>query len=486
MQIVRDLAGYSYGRSDLVRRAMSKKKASVMEKERQNFVYGNEEEGVKGCIANGIDERIAHKIYDEMIDFAKYAFNKSHAAAYAVVAYQTAYLKYYYPVEYMAALMTSILGNVNKVSEYSLHCRQIGIEILPPDINEGEGDFSVSGNNIRYGLSAIKGLGKPVMDALVAERTIHGPYLSLKDFATRLSGKEVNKRTIESFIKAGAMDTLPGTRKQKMAIYSSILDSITQEKKKNMVGQMSLFDFVSEEEKAQYEIKMPDVGEYEKEELLAHEKDVLGIYISGHPLDDYKSIWQKNITNTTLDFALDEESNQAKVKDGQQVIIGGMIAGKTVKTTKTNSMMAFITLEDLVGTTEVVIFPRDYEMNKSLLELDSKVFIIGKVNAEEDRPAKLICQKIIPFSDVPREVWIKFLNKEDFVKNEQKLYEILGEFNGNDGVCIYLECEKAIKRLPKSNHVKANRELLKKLCVKFSEKNVKVVEKSIEKFEGKV
>ncbi len=486
MQIVRDLAGYSYGRSDLVRRAMSKKKASVMEKERQNFVYGNEAEGVKGCIANGIDEKTAHKIYDEMIDFAKYAFNKSHAAAYAVVAYQTAYLKYYYPVEYMAALMTSILGNVNKVSEYSLHCRQIGIKILPPDINEGEGDFSVSGTNIRYGLSAIKGLGKPVMEALVAERNTNGPYASLKDFATRLSGKEVNKRTIESFIKAGAMDTLSGTRKQKMAIYASVLDNITQEKKKNMVGQMSLFDFVSEEDKAQYEIKMPDVGEYEKEELLAYEKEVLGIYISGHPLDDYKTIWQKNITNTTLDFALDEETNQAKVKDGEQVIIGGMIAGKTVKTTKTNSMMAFITLEDLLGNVEVVIFPRDYENNKSLLQIDEKVFVIGKVNAEEERAAKLICQKIIPFSDVPREVWIKFGDKEDFVKNQQKLYEILGEFNGNNGVCIYLECEKAIKQLPKNNHVNTNKELLQKLYENFSEKNVKVVEKSIEKFLGKV
>ena len=481
MQIVRELAGYSYGRSDLVRRAMSKKKADVMERERKNFVYGNEEEGVKGCIANGIDEAVAHKIFDEMIDFAKYAFNKSHAAAYAVVAYQTAYLKCYYPVEYMAALLTSILDNTNKVSEYSLHCRQIGIEILPPDINEGEGDFSVAGNNIRYGLSAVKGLGRPVMEAIVAERERGGKYTSLKDFASRLSGKEVNKRTFESFIKAGAMDSLPGTRRQKMAIYAAVVDSITQEKKKNMEGQMTLFDFAAENQKEQYEIRMPDLEEYEKEQLLAFEKEVLGIYISGHPLDDYRSIWEKNITNTTLDFALDEETGLAKVMDGQQVILGGMIAGKTVKATRTNSMMAFITLEDLVGNTEVIIFPRDYENNKALLEIDSKVFVYGKATVEEEKAAKLICQKIIPFDQIPREIWIKFKNKEDFVRNEQKLYELLSESDGNDGVCIYLECEKAIKRLPKSRNVKGNRALLEKLYSYFSTENIKVIEKSIEK-----
>lgn len=485
MQIVRDLAGYSYGRSDLVRRAMSKKKADVMEKERKNFVYGNEEEGVKGCIANGIDEKVANKIYDEMIDFAKYAFNKSHAAAYAVVAYQTAYLKCYYPVEYMAALLTSILDNTNKVSEYSLHCRQLGIDILPPDINEGEGNFSVSGNHIRYGLSAIKGLGRPVMDAIVAEREAGGKYTSLKDFATRLSGKEVNKRTVENFIKAGAMDSLPGTRRQKMAVYAAVLDNITQEKKKNLEGQMSLFDFASDDQKEKYEVRMPEVGEYDKEQLLAFEKEVLGIYISGHPLDDYRALWEKNITHTTLDFVLDEETGLAKVRDGQQVILGGMISGKTVKATRNNSMMAFITLEDLLGTTEVIIFPRDYENNKALLELDSKVFIYGKVTVEEEKAAKVICQRILPFDQIPKEIWIKFSDKEEFVKSEQKLYEILRESDGKDRVSIYLECEKAIKHLPKNYSVKADGKLLEKLYDIFSQENIKVVEKSIEKMQGK-
>ena len=248
MQIVRNLAGYTLGRSDLVRRAMSKKKASVMEKERQNFVYGNQEEGVPGCIANGIPEKVANKIYDDMIDFAKYAFNKSHAAAYAVVSYQTAYLKYYYPVEFMAALMTSVIEMPNKVSEYIQVCRQMNIRILPPDVNSGIYGFSVDNGAIRYGLSAIKSVGRPVIEALVEERENRGPYLSLKDFIQRLTGV-VNKRAIENFIKAGAVDCLEGNRRQKMTVYAQIVDSIAQDKKNTVAGQMSLFDFAEEDVK---------------------------------------------------------------------------------------------------------------------------------------------------------------------------------------------------------------------------------------------
>ncbi|MFW5647396.1 MAG: DNA polymerase III subunit alpha, partial [Acetivibrio ethanolgignens] len=385
MQIVRDLAGYSYGRSDLVRRAMSKKKAEVMAKERKNFVYGNEEEGVPGCIARGISEQVANQIFDEMTDFAKYAFNKSHAAAYAVVAYETAYLKHYYPVEFMAALMTSIMDFIKKVSEYIYHCRQMGIEILPPDINEGYGDFSVSGNNIRYGLSAIKGLGKPVIDAIIAEREVNGPFVHMKDMAMRLSSKEINKRTFENLIKSGALDSLPGTRKQKMSIYAQLLDGINQEKKNNLEGQLSLFDLAAEEDKAEFDITFPDVGEYDKEMLLGFEKEVLGIYVSGHPMDEYEALWKKNITHTTLDFALGEEGEAAKVRDGAVETIGGIITGKMIKTTRTNTTMAFVTLEDLVGTVEVIVFPRDYEVNRRFLEADKNVFIRGKVTVEEDK-----------------------------------------------------------------------------------------------------
>ncbi len=302
MQIVRDLAGYTLGRSDLLRRAMSKKKGDVMKKERQIFVYGDPETNVPGCIKNGIDEKTANKIYDEMIDFAKYAFNKSHAAAYAVVAYQTAWLKYYYPVEFMAALMTSVIENPSKVAEYIYACRQMDIRILPPDINKGEADFSVDGKDIRYGLAAIKSIGRPVVQTFIEERETMGPFKSLEDFITRLAPKEsLNKRTIENLIKAGALDTLGGTRKQFMSIYLQIVEHVNQEKKYSMSGQMSLFDLVDEEQKREYQIRMPDVGEYAKENLLAFEKEVLGIYISGHPLEEYEDKWRKTISATTLD-----------------------------------------------------------------------------------------------------------------------------------------------------------------------------------------
>jgi len=317
MQIVRSLGGYTLGRSDLLRRAMSKKKAAVMEKERQNFVYGNEEEGVPGCIKRGISEQIANKIYDEMIDFAKYAFNKSHAAAYAMVAYQTAYLKYYFPVEFMAALMTSVIDNPSKVAEYILSSRKMGISILPPDINKGYSSFSVDQGAIRYGLSAIKGVGKPVIAAIVEEREERGDFKHLQDFIERMSGKEVNKKVIENLIKAGAMDELPGNRRQKMMVYVQIVDAVAMEKKNTMAGQMSLFDLVSEEEKSAFEIHMPNVEEYTKEDLLAFEKEVLGIYISGHPLEEYEERWRKNISAVTTDFLPDEETGVPAVYENQ-------------------------------------------------------------------------------------------------------------------------------------------------------------------------
>ena len=479
MQIVRDLAGYTWGRSDLVRRAMSKKKGKVMEQERKNFVYGNPEENVPGCIARGIDEKVANKIYDNMIDFAKYAFNKSHAAAYAVVAYQTAYLKYYYPVEFMAALMTSVLDNTSKVSEYIYTCRQMGIAILPPDINEGEGGFSVSGQAIRYGLSAIKSIGRPVIDAIVEERKIRGPFTTLKDFITRLSGREVNKRTIENFIKAGALDGLEGNRRQKMMIYGSLLDALNQEKKTTMAGQMTLFDIAPEEDKAEYEIKLPDVEEYDKEVLLGFEKEVLGIYISGHPLEEYMERLKKNTNAVTTDFVLDEETGTLKVSDGAKVCIGGMITDKVIKYTKNNKAMAFITLEDLVGTVEIIIFPKDYERYAKYLENDAKVFVEGRVTAEEDRNGKLICEKIISFDEVKRELWLQFPSKSDFEEKEGALYGKMMDADGSEHVVIYLAAEKQMKRLPENRNVAITKELLEELGNFLGKDNVKVVEKSL-------
>ena len=479
MQIVRDLGGYTLGRSDLVRRAMSKKKAAVMAKERQNFVYGNKEEGVPGCIANGIDEKTANKIYDDMTDFAKYAFNKSHAAAYALVAYQTAYLKYYYPVEFMAALMTSVIDNPPKVAEYILTCRQMGIRILPPDINVGEAGFTVDGKNIRYGLSAIKSIGRPVIDAVVEERTLGGSYRSLKDFIERLTGKETNKRTIENFIKSGAFDGLGGTRKQFMMIYADIMDRIAHEKKSSMTGQMSLFDLMGEEDKREYEIQLPKVGEYDKEQLLAFEKEVLGIYVSGHPLEKYEALWKHVITNVTSDFALDEETGHSKVMDGNRAVIGGILTDKRVKYTKTNKTMAYLTVEDLVGTVEVVVFPKDYEKNLQYLNVDDRVFIRGRVSSEDDQSSKLICEKIFRFDEVPQELWIQFATISDYRAREKQLFDLLRNSDGKDYVVIYVRDGRSVRRLGDNWTVRADESLLGALSEAFGADNVRLTQKKI-------
>ncbi len=481
MQIVRDLAGYTMGRSDLLRRAMSKKKGDVMRKERQIFVYGDEETNVPGCVKNGIDEKVANKIYDEMIDFAKYAFNKSHAAAYAVVAYQTAYLKYYYPVEFMAALMTSVIENPSKVAEYVYACRGMDIQILPPDINRGYSDFSVDSGQIRYGLAAIKSIGKQVILAIVSDREEFGSFKNLEDFINRMSIKEaLNKKVIENLIKSGALDCLGGTRKQFMSIYLQILDHVNQEKKYAMTGQMTLFDLVEEEEKSQFEIRLPDVGEYTRENQLAFEKEVLGIYISGHPLDAYEAAWRKNISAVTPDFQPDEETGRSKVHDGARETIGGLITDKTVKYTRTNQMMAFVTVEDLLGTVEVVVFPRDYEKNRELLEVDQKVFIRGRVSEEDERPSKLICEKVIPFDRKKRELWIQFPDKADYLEQEQTLFGHLKDSDGEDEVVIYCQAERAVKRLPRNRNILITPQVLSRLMNQFGEKRVKVVEKTIE------
>ena len=474
MQIVRDLGGYTLGRSDLVRRAMSKKKQAVMEKERANFVYGNEEEDVPGCVSRGIDEKTASGIYDTMMDFAKYAFNKSHAACYAVVAYQTAYLKYYYPVEFMAALMTSVIDNPKKVAEYILVCRNMGIEILPPDINEGESGFSVSGSSIRYALTAIKSVGRPVIAAVVEEREERGPFLNLQDFVNRITDKDVNKRAVESFIKAGALDGLGGTRKQFMSVFSQVMDRTQKDRKNNMAGQLSLFDIVEEEQKEGLALKLPDVGEYPKEMKLAFEKEVLGIYVSGHPLEEYEAAWRKKISNTTADFAYDEETQGVRVKDGAKAVIGGLIAGKTIKYTKDNKIMAFLTIEDLVGTVEVIVFPKTYEQSASFLTEDAKVFVQGRVSVEEDKDGKLICEKIVPFTELKKKVWIKFPDMEAYKAAEAGLMDTLRESEGKDGIVIYIENPKAKKELPPNQDVEADEDLVNRLQEQFGRENVTV------------
>ena len=475
MQIVRDLGGYTLGRSDLVRRAMSKKKQAVMEKERANFIFGNAEEGVPGCIANGIPEQVASQIYDDMMDFAKYAFNKSHAACYAVVSYQTAWLKHYYPLAFMAALLTSVIDNPKKVSEYILACRSMGISILPPDINSGEAGFSVADGAIRYALTAIKSVGRAVIEDIVAERDARGPYQNLKDFMTRSSDMELNKRGIENLIKAGAFDGLGGTRKQFMSIYVQVMDSIHQNKKNNLAGQLTLFDFADEAEKENYDIRMPDVGEYSREMLLAFEKEVLGIYISGHPLEEYENIWRKHITATAAAFLLDEETGAVSLRDGSSAVIGGIIADKKIKYTKNDKVMAFLQIEDLAGTVEVIVFPRDYEKNADKLVVDNKVFVQGRVSIDDEKDGKLICEQITAFDELKRTLWIKFPTMEDYETGAEQLMELLKESDGRDEVVIYIEKPKAMKRLPANFGVNAGEALVAELGRRYGGGNVKVV-----------
>ena len=525
MQIVRDLGGYTMGRSDLVRRAMSKKKQSVMEKERANFIYGNAEEGVPGCVSKGISEQIAGGIYNDMMDFAKYAFNKSHAACYAVVALQTAWLKFYHPVEFMAALMTSVIDNPKKVSEYILTCRNMGIQLLPPDINQGQSGFSVTDGKVRYALTAIKGVGRPVIEAIVAERRGRGPFTNLKDFITRMADKDLSRRAIENFIKAGALDSLGGTRKQFMSVYVQILDHIIKDRKGNLAGQMSLFDIADDAQKEEFDIRMPEVGEYTEEMKLAFEKEVLGIYLSGHPLESYQELWQKYITNNTNDFALEEESNTVRVADQSTAIVGGMISNKTVKYTKTNQVMAFLELEDLVGTVEIVVFPRDYEKYGSLLTEDAKIFVKGRVSVEEDKDAKMICEQIVGFDEaaqakespfstgrfggagrrnyspgrtmmgrtpvqgaagsqptgrqsgrMPAGLWIQFPDAESYFTREKELLDAIADSDGNDDVVIFLKSTRGIKVLPPNRRVHADEELIQRLQGLFGGENVKTVQ----------
>ncbi|MCR5325072.1 MAG: DNA polymerase III subunit alpha [Lachnospiraceae bacterium] len=503
MQIVRDLAGYSFGRSDLVRRAMSKKKAEVMARERQNFVFGNEEEHVPGCISKGISEATSNRIFDEMTDFAKYAFNKAHAACYAVVGYQTAYLKTYYPVEFMAALMTSVIDNSGKTAGYILKCRQMGIKLMPPDVNAGGAAFRADGDCIRYALSAIKGVGNAIVNGIEQERNENGPFSGLKDFITRMTPRGVNKKVIESLIKAGAFDSLPGNRRQKLMAYTGIIDSAAKERKDSISGQMSLFDLPVEDDSALPEETFPDVQEFRKEEILSFEKELLGIYVSGHPLDSYSQILDKNVTATSLDFMSEEASEgddeqgglmtpdkfasggpngsqdtdierENRLKDGEFAVIGGIIAAKSLKTTKNNTMMAFLTVEDMYGTVEVVVFAKDFEKHRGEFEPDRKVLIRGRVSVDEDKGSKLLFSEMVDLDDLELKLWIKMADEETYLKNEQELLVTISEYDGNDQVIVYTEKDKQRRVLPNSKTTDArDRGLLDRLYKLYGEDNVK-------------
>ena len=477
MQIVRDLAGFTLGRSDEVRRAMSKKKTHVMEEERVNFVKGNKDLGIPGCVGNGISEAVGNKIYDSMIDFAKYAFNKSHAAAYAVVSYQTAYLKYYYPLEYMAALISSVIDNPTKVSEYILSCRSMGIKLLAPDINEGEADFTVSDGHIRYSLTAIKNVGRPIIDSIVDERNHNGKYTSLQNFLERMAAKEentVNKRAVENFIKAGCFDSLGGNRRQYIQVYQFIMDRVAKDKKGSIEGQMSIFDLGGEDTRKQFEVTLPPVEDFEPELRLAYEKEVLGIYVSGHPLEAYEELWRKKITNIGSDFYRDADTDQCVVEDEANVTIGGIIVEKSVKFTKNDRQMAFVQVEDLAGVVEVIVFARQYERYGKMLEVDEKIFVSGHVSEEENKNAKVIADKIWKFSDSSKTLWIKYANRDEYEEKSPAVGNILDVSDGKDTLKIYLEEEKLLKTLPANHSVNANEELMNEIEEVLGEGRVKV------------
>ncbi len=485
MQIVRDLAGYSMGRSDLVRRAMSKKKTSVMEKERKNFVYGNPEEKIPGCVSNGIQEQTANHIYDEMIDFAKYAFNKSHAACYAVVAYQTAYLRFYFPAEFFAALMTSVMDNVGKMAEYIDTVRSMGIRILPPDVNAAEVGFSVCSKAIRYGLSAVKGVGRSAAEQLIAERERNGAFRDFEDFVIRVSRNGMNRRAIEYFIQAGALDAFPGNRREKIAILPAIIEYKIKEQKDSIAGQMTLADLLGEDnaEADEFRTRMPDLAEYPMGELLSYEKEALGIYLSGHPLDDDRALMEKNVDATAAEFHLDPETGECSLYDGQRVTVGGLVSDVRTKTTKKQEQMAFIQLEDRIGIIEVLIFPKLYREKWELLQNDRKILIAGRASLSDDADAKLIAESIVGFDEVPRELWLQFDSMEAYKKAEEKVSGCLFESPGSSPVCIYLRAEKAVKRLDKDAAVDLTPQLLSNMNALLSENNVKVVYKVLKKIQ---
>ena len=499
MQIVRDLAGYTMGRSDKVRSAMAKKKMAVMEYERNIFVNGNaaeiEEDRAKGledskiravvngCVNNGIDEKTANGIYDTMIDFAKYAFNKSHAACYAVVAYQTAYLKYYYPMEYMAALMTSDMGNTTKISAYIVTCKNMGIPILPPDINEGFVGFTPTKDGIRYALTAIKGVGFNVIEGVVSEREAGGAYRDIEDFVSRNSQNGVNRRAVENFIKAGAFDGLGGNRHQYMMIYNDVFDSVHMEQKNSMSGQMSLLDLLDESDKQDFKVTLPEVAEYEKEVLLGFEKEVLGIYISGHPLDRYVNLWDKRISTKTIDFYLDEETDDSgeaiadgamNVADGDKVTLAGMITSKKIKYTKRNDAMAFVDLEDLFGSVEVIIFPKVYSKYQSRVYEDARVVMSGHVSVEPGKDGKLICDDLYDISEITGNLWLQFASEEEYGRLYPGLEKIMDSSDGRDNVKIYISDIKKVIPLPANKSVMIEPALIKELTDILGEENIKV------------
>jgi len=474
MQIVQKLAGYTLGRADLVRRAMSKKKHEVMQKERKNFVYGNEAESVPGCISRGISEDTANLIFDRMTDFASYAFNKSHAACYAVVSYQTAWLKYYYPSEFFAALMTSVMDNLTKTSVYMQKLRNIGIRLLPPDINRGDYSFTaVDPKSILYGLSAIKGVGRSAIEDLTKERLCGGPFTDLENFVERMPAS-FNKKTVECLIKAGAFDTLTGNRKQKLLLMQTLIDSIQSERKYSMAGQMSLFDFCEGTDGSSLRAAMPDVEEFSKDELLKFEKEAAGIYLTGNPIDSYLEEYKKIVNTTSIDFEINEDTGESGLHEGQPVICGGIVSEVKTKTTKNGRQMAFVTVEDLYGTFQVLAFPESYERNRSLFTAESRIYIRGKATIGRDEEASVIPDYVVSFGDVRKEIWFAFADMKDYSEKQNRLEALSASHPGHCEIVVFLRNDKAMKKLGTSRMISGDEVSLEVYKSLFGIENVKI------------
>lgn len=496
MEIVRKLAGYSMGRSDMVRRAMSKKKHKVMEEERKNFIHGIVENGevvVPGCIRNGISEEIANKIFDNMMDFASYAFNKSHAAAYAVVGYQTAYLMKYYPVEMLAAMMNSIMGISEKVAHYIGIAESLGIQVLPPDINESYSKFTVNGDKIRFGLSAVRNVGSNVVEGIVKARKNRGKFESLVDFINKMEPSSLNKRAVECLIKAGAMDGFKVFRSKMLAVHEKLIENISSDKRRNIDGQISLFG--ATEELKNPEVRYPEIKEFDKRNLLAMEKEMTGLYITGHPLDDYVKSLKVQTTNEisevyssseTLDTNETDEiitgieifNKGNSLHDNDRVIFGGILSSVNQKITRNNAIMAFLTLEDLTGSIEVIVFPKTLESVKPLCVTDSLVVVKGRLSIKEDEAPKLICESIEPLEKINSSKL--YLRLEDSEKAKQfnfYLKELLTEDRkGDTPIYFYASKENKKFRAPRDRWISLESDIKEILIEKLGEENVKIVD----------
>lgn len=495
MEIVRKLGGYSMGRSDMVRRAMSKKKHKVMEEERKNFIYGITDENgyveVPGCVRNGISEEAGNKIFDTMMDFASYAFNKSHAAAYAVVGYQTAYLMRYYPVETIAAMLNSVMGTAEKVSNYIKFAESQGIQVLPPDINESYSKFTVKGDSIRFGLAAIKNVGWNVVESIVKSRKEKGKFTSLEDLIDKIDLTAVNKRAIESLIKAGALDGFKVFRSRLLAVFEKVMDGASNERKRNIDGQMSLFG-LAEDAIDIPKIVFPNIKEFDKRHILLMEKEMTGLYLSGHPLDEYKQSLKLQTSTTietieksyeifleSINAELDESmiSEEPIINDNDTVIVGGILTEVNQKVTRNNTMMAFLKLEDLTGTIEVIVFPKALDRLRDIIKEDTLVKLKGRVSIKEDELPKIICENIEGLEKINgNKLYIRVKDKGAIREASNVIKNIIGDYLGNTPIYLFDAEKRQNYRLSKDKWINEDDEVIENLKNHFGEENVKLIE----------